>query len=284
MKLDMKDVFVKTVISNPKPITVNRLNGLNGTDKSQFDYLKEYVGEKFQKKYPLKDFLTAWIEYNHLRDFKISDNVESVGGISEEAHYIMRVITEYHITQAFKAMKINMDDPNVGGEKGTPYRVAKMYCGDNLEDDSELLSGRWSNRPQIASFPNEQGQKYPITKRVDIVSVCSHHTAPFSTLFRDGSYAVISYIPDERVLGISKLQRIVDWVARRGHLQENLTKMIYDEVSIAAETASVYVKLSGLVHTCESLRGTQSNEGAFTSEYYGGNFEKYELRREVSNQ
>ncbi|TLX73865.1 hypothetical protein E9993_13735 [Labilibacter sediminis] len=278
----MKDVRIKTAIKNPKPHTkLNGANGLKKENNNKFDYLKDYVEGKFQDRYPLKDFLTSWIEYNHLKDFKISDNVESVGGISEEAHFIMRVVTEYHITQAFKAMKIDLKDPNVGGPKGTPYRMTKMYCGNSLEDDTELLSGRWSNRPHMASFPNEQGQKYPITKRVDIVSVCSHHVAPFSTLFREDAYAVISYIPDQMVLGISKLQRIVDWVARRGHLQENLTKMIYDEVSIAAETASVYVKLHGLVHTCESVRGTQSSEGSFTSEYYGGDFENYQLRKEI---
>ena len=277
----MKEVITNASTKQPY---IERAKNRKTQNNGSFEYLKDHVAQRFEQKFPNKDFLSAWVEYNHLQDFKISDNVESVGGVSEQAHYIMRVITEYHFTQAFKAMKINMDDPNVGGDKGTPYRVAKMYCGDNLEDDSEMLSGRWSNRPNMASFPNESGQKFPITKRVDIVSVCSHHTAPFSTLFRDGSYAVISYIPDKKVLGISKLQRIVDWVSRRGHLQENLTKMIYDEVCKAAETDAVYVKLGGLVHTCESLRGTQSNEGAFTSEYYGGGFSDYELRREVSSQ
>ena len=277
----MNEVIINTSTKQPY---IERAKNSRAKSNGLFDYLKDYVAKRFEQKFPNKDFLSAWNEYNQLQDFKISDNVESVGGISEEAHYIMRVITEYHFAQAFKAMKINMDDPNVGGEKGTPYRVAKMYCGDDLNDDSELLSGRWAHRPNMASFPNESGQKHPITKRVDIVSVCSHHTAPFSTLFRDGSYAVISYIPDKKVLGISKLQRIVDWVSRRGHLQENLTKMIYDEISKAAQTDSVYVKLSGLVHTCESLRGTQSNEGAFTSEYYDGGFTNYELRREVSSQ
>ncbi|SMO52648.1 GTP cyclohydrolase I [Saccharicrinis carchari] len=277
----MKEQLIKTT-SQPTSSRISGGNKIKKEVEGKFDYLKEFVEERFQKKFPQKDFLSAWMEYNHLRDFKISDNVEDVGGISEEGHYIMRTITEYFISQAFKAMKIDMDDPNVGGEKGTPYRLAKMYCGNDLSDDTELLSGRWSHKPLMTSFPNEQGQKYPITKRVDIVSVCSHHTAPFSTLFRDGSFAVISYIPGKKILGISKLQRIVDWVARRGHLQENLTKMIYDEVCQAAETSSVYVKLSGLVHTCESLRGTQSNEGEFTSEFYGGEFGNYEMRREVS--
>ncbi len=278
----MKDVDINISIQKNKRLTeAYKYYGYKPEAQGPFDYLIDFVREKFNKQYPKGNFNLFWNEYNSLQDFKISDNVESVGGISEEAHFIMRTITEYHFVQAFKAMKIDLNDPNVSGEKGTPYRITKMYTGNGLDDDSELLSGRWSNRPAIANFPNENGQRFPITKRVDIVSVCSHHLAPFSTLFRDGAYALISYIPDKKVLGISKLQRIVDWVSRRGHLQENLTKMIYDEISKAAETSSVYVKLSGLVHTCESLRGTQSNEGSFSSEYYGGDFDNIELRREV---
>ncbi len=281
----MKDVDINISIQKNKRLTeAYKYYGYKPEAQGPFDYLIDFVREKFNKQYPKGNFNLFWNEYNSLQDFKISDNVESVGGISEEAHFIMRTITEYHFVQAFKAMKIDLNDPNVSGEKGTPYRITKMYTGNGLDDDSELLSGRWSNRPAIANFPNENGQRFPITKRVDIVSVCSHHLAPFSTLFRDGAYALISYIPDKKVLGISKLQRIVDWVSRRGHLQENLTKMIYDEISKAAETASVYVKLSGLVHTCESLRGTQSNEGSFSSEYYGGDFDNIELRREVKSQ
>lgn len=246
-----------------------------------FDYLKDEFEDRFYEYFPQSDYNKAWKEYSNLNDFKISENVETVGGISPEGHFIMRLVTEHFLTQAFRAMKIDLNDPNVGGEKGTPYRVAKMYCGAHLEDDSELLSGRWANKPNMASFPNQHNQKFPITKKIDVVAVCSHHTAPFSTMFRDGAYAIVSYIPSEKVLGISKLQRIVDWVARRGHLQEDLTVMIYNEVSAAAGTDSVYVRLSGLVHTCESLRGTQSKDGAFTSEYYGGKFDDFELRQQV---
>lgn len=243
--------------------------------------IRQFVKPRFKEVFPDFNFMDAWEEYQNLAKFKISENVEKVGGISEQGHFIMRTVTEYHFIQAFKAMKIDLNDPNVGGDKGTPYRVAKMYCGAHLNDDSELLSGRWANKPNMTSFPNESKQCFPITKKVDILSVCSHHVAPFSTMFRDDAYAIISYIPDKQVLGISKLQRIVDWVARRGHLQEELTVKIYKEVSKAAGTDSVYVRLSGLVHTCESLRGTQSKDGAFTSEHYGGEFKKFELRKEV---
>jgi GTP cyclohydrolase I len=56
---------------------------------------------------------------------------------------------------------------------------------------------------------------------------------------------------------------------------------IYEEVSKAAETESVYVRLYNLVHTCESLRGAQSEDGAFTTEYYGGAFDNPETRKQV---
>ena len=229
-------------------------------------------------------FDVAIEKYRDLLDFKISDNVfDANPNFDEDTHRVMRLIAQYHMEHVFRAMKIDMTDPNVAGEKGTPYRFIKMYCGANLEDDTELLSGRWTKRPRIASFPNEHKQAFPITKRVDVVSVCSHHTAPFSTMFRDDAYAIISYIPEDKILGISKLQRIVDWVARRGHLQEGLTQMIYDEVCAAAETKNVYIKLTNVMHTCESLRGSQSKDGSFTSEYYGGEFEDPIKRKEVQN-
>ena len=91
----------------------------------------------------------------------------------------------------------------------------------------------------------------------------------------------ISYIPDEWVLGISKLQRLADWISQRGWLQEELTQDIFNEIAEVAETKSVYVKLNNVVHTCESLRGAKSKDGAFTSEYYGGAFKDPEIRRQV---
>jgi len=253
----------------------------NTMNDNQFGFLKETVEQQFKGQFPNADFESAWKEYSALQDFKISQNVETVGGISEEAHFVMRVITEHFMTEAFKAMKIDLNDPNVAGPKGTPYRITKMYTGAHLNDSTELLSGRWAKKPQVAYFPNEHNQRFPITKRVDIVSTCSHHLAPFSTMFRDDAYCIVSYIPSNKLLGISKLQRIVDWVARRGHLQEDLTNMIYNEISTVAETDSVYVRLSGLMHTCESLRGTQSKDGSFTSEFYGGEFENIDLRIQV---
>jgi len=246
--------------------------------------MKKFVRDRYELKY--SNFNKNWKLYNELEDFAPNENVFDKQTITNEVHYIMRLCAQYHLTEAFKAMKVNLNDDNVAevleeGNIGTPGRIAKVLCGADIYDDRELGGGRWSVKPRLASFPNTGNTSIPITKRVDIISNCSHHFIPFTTLQREDSYAIISYIPDKQVLGISKLQRVADWVSQRFWLQEDLTKALYDEVSKVAETDSVYVGLFNLVHGCESNRGAKSSDGAFTSEYYGGAFEDPELRNSV---
>jgi len=251
--------------------------------------LEEFILERYVNKFGTDDkFDLYYTEYQVLDDFAPNGNVIDVenDGISDEAHFIMRTTTQYYLTKAFQAMKIDLTDPNVSedllqGNIGTPGRISKVWCGDGTHDDRELGSGRWSVKPRLATFPNTGNKSIPITKRVDIISNCSHHFITFSSIARPDSYAIISYIPDKYVLGISKLQRVANWVSQRYFLQEDLTKMLYDEVSKVAETDSVYVGLFNLVHGCESFRGSKSSDGAFTSEYYGGLFEDSELRKQV---
>ena len=192
-----------------------------------------------------------------------------------EVHWIMRSITQYYLTEAFKAMKIDLTDSNVAVNalgKGTPGRIAKMWLGNDPEDTTELGSGRWNKQPYISTFPNTDKNHSVITKRVDIVSCCSHHFLPFSTL--GNGVATISYIPREFVLGISKLQRFVNWAARRFWLQEDLTQYIGKMLIQVAETPDVYVRLENLVHGCEKYRGAESHDGCLTTEFKNGYFSK----------
>ncbi len=236
------------------------------------------------------DFEKAYSEYGRVPSFKSNENINDVfpKGISEECHYIMRLVTQYHLTQAFEAMKIDLNDPNIAenaqdGNIGSAGRIAKIWCGANLEDTTELGHGRWTKPPRLAKFPNTGNKSIPITKKVDIVSNCSHHFISFNTITRPDSRAIISYIPNEFVLGISKLQRITDWLSRRFWLQEALTDAIYGEVSKAAQTDSVLVAIVDAVHGCETLRGAKSQNGAFTSMSYGGKFVDIEIRNTVLN-
>lgn len=260
-----------------------------------YNLIKDWVRERYITKFNsndlskiLKEFEEDWVKYENLKPFAPNGNVFENQDCTNEVHYIMRLCTQYYLTEAFRAMRINLDDDNVkedlkNGNIGTFGRIAKVWCGSNIDDDRELGGGRWSKKPRIATFPNKSNSKIPITKRVDIISNCSHHFISFNSISRPESYAIVSYIPDKKVLGISKLQRMADWVSQRFFLQEDLTKMLYDEISKVAETESVYVGLFNMVHGCESTRGAKSRDGSFTSEYYGGLFTDTELRNSVRN-
>ena len=267
--------------------------------------MKQFCQDEFFKKFKcinFTEFDKYWNKYINLKPFKINENIFDVleqqnilaiNAYDERVHFIVRCATQFRLIQVFDAMKVDMDDPNVRvvpeeGNIGTPGRIAKMYVGADLKDDTELLCGRWTHKPRIASFPeeNEEGYEHvvkgvPITKMLDLTAVCSHHLAPFSTDFKSEAYAVISYIPEENMLGISKLPRLAQWIGSRGWLQEDLTKALYNEVKDVAKTKNVYVKLYKIVHTCESIRGAKSKKGSFTTEAYGGSFKKKRLRDQV---
>lgn len=251
-------------------------------DSNIYNKTKELFERKFNS-----SFDRAYSEYLNIKPFKASENIfETNQTISDEAHFILRTITGLYIELAFNAMKIDLTDPNLSsdfsvGNIGTPQRIAKVWCGANTNDDSELGSGRFMKPVRIATFPNTDKSRIPITKRVAIYSNCSHHSLCFSTAFSEDSYAIISYIPNEYVLGISKLQRLTDYVSRRFWLQEDLTKELHAKVVEASKSHDVFVKLVGIKHTCEWLRGAKNNESGFTSEYFSGEFESSELRREV---
>lgn len=249
----------------------------------------KFINKRFKQQFTdatSSEFKIALNQYNSIDNFSANGNIFDVNDISDHVHFIMRTNTQYHLTNAFKAMKIDLEDPNIAedltvGNIGTPGRIAKVFCGANIDDDRELGSGRWSKKPRVATFPNTSSSKIPITKRVDLVSNCSHHFISFNSMQREDSYVVISYIPNDFILGISKLQRLVDWISQRFFLQEDLTTSIYKEISQIVKTDSVYIGLFNIVHGCESLRGVKSKEGSFTTEYYGGDFNNAKLREEV---
>jgi len=248
--------------------------------------IEKYVQERYIEKYDFTSFDDEWRNYLAIETFKVNENIyDHTKLFTERTQFIVRVATQYYLTKAFEAMKIDFNDANVSedaGTIGTPGRIAKMWIGNGLEDDSELLSGRWTRKPHMAAFPNEKKISLPVTKKVSLISMCSHHLIPFSTHFREDSYVLISYIPNEVLIGISKLQRSVNWISKRGWLQEDLTKAIYDEVSKITQTDSVYIELKNVIHSCELFRGALCKDGAMGTKYYGGLFNKKEYREMIN--
>jgi len=248
-----------------------------------------YVYNRFIMKYPDADnqFKELYEKYLSIPNFKINENIFSVyPEYDDKLHYILRLSAQYEMLNVFKALKIDINDPNVAENIddcniGTAGRIIKMWTGNSTDDDSELMNGRFNKPVRLAKFPNDYNKKIPIIKEIDLTSVCSHHFAPFSTAFSDNSKVVVAYIPDKYVLGISKLQRVVRYIAQRGWLQEDLTKAIYDEIVKAVQTEDVYVLLRNVKHSCEFIRGALSQGNGFTTEYFGGKFDKTALRNDV---
>lgn len=232
----------------------------------------KFIWERFHQKYPSiskSAFNKLYKQYEAIKPFKSCENIfESGQNINDLIHYILRLATQYHLTEAFKAMKVDLNDPNVAeiadlDNIGTPGRIAKIWVGSSTDDDCELGGGRFSKPIRLAKFPNVYGSRI-IEKSFDLVSNCSHHFLPF---FNFEGKCTISYIPNEFELGISKLQRIVNFVAQRFWLQEDLTKAIYEAISTAAETDKVLVKLENVRHSCEAFRGAKTKSGSLTTTY-----------------
>lgn len=270
------------------------------TVNEEFDYvLRELnihvfdlydLDREFYKKFDKRGgTLTEAIKkLRELKPFAAGGNIfESGQEIDDRTLFVMRWLAGTKMKEALQILKFDLEDPNLkqdlnSGNIGTAQRWAKTVTGASIEDDSEMMCGRYTKKPRLAVFPNnEQKQGIPITKRVDVASVCSHHFLPYGTLLREDSYAIISYIPGDFVLGISKLQRLADWVCRRPTIQEDLVKTLWQAISEAAKTEDVYVGLFNARHTCESLRGSQSHDGAFSTEYYSGRFDDPEVRKQI---
>lgn len=141
----------------------------------------------------------------------------------------------------------------------TPRRVAKSFLKD-------IIVGSITAEPDITVFPNDD--KYHgvvIQTGIDMFSVCAHHFIPFY------GYASVAYIPGDKVIGLSKLNRIVDWFARRPQIQESLTAQIHDFLTDKLECDSVAVSISGK-HMCCQMRGIKHSHSVMTTNKFSGKF------------
>jgi GTP cyclohydrolase I len=152
--------------------------------------------------------------------------------------------------------------------KGTPYRVAKMYV-------KEIFSGlNPENKPDIKLFENKyQYNEMLVEKNITFYSNCEHHFVPII------GNAHIAYISGGHVIGLSKLNRIVQYFAKRPQVQERLTMQIANELKRVLKTEDVAVLIDAK-HLCVSSRGVEDvNSSTVTAEYCGA-FKNMETRNE----
>lgn len=173
---------------------------------------------------------------------------------------------KFHFTEIMKTLGLDLSDDSL---KDTPKRVAKMYV-------NEIFKGlNTANFPKITTIENKmQYDQMIAVKNIDLISYCEHH---FQTI---QGHATIAYIPSKKVIGLSKINRIVDFFSRRPQVQERLTKQIADCLEYVLETPHVAVYVNAK-HFCVIARGIEdANSTTITTDLRGDFKMRAETRKE----
>jgi GTP cyclohydrolase I len=155
--------------------------------------------------------------------------------------------------------------------KGTPNRVAKMFV-------KEIFGGlNPAKKPSASTFDNNY--KYGemlVEKNITLYSTCEHHLLPII------GRAHVAYISKGRVIGLSKINRIVEFYSKRPQVQERLTMQIVQELQIALGTEDVACIIDAK-HLCVNSRGIRDIESSTVTSEFGGQFKNEQTRRELLN-
>ncbi|MHA7941822.1 GTP cyclohydrolase I FolE [Formosa sp. 3Alg 14/1] len=184
--------------------------------------------------------------------FKLSDEekIKSING---------------NVRQIMETLGLDLTDDSL---KGTPNRVAKMFV-------KEIFSGlNPSNKPKASTFDNKY--KYGemlVEKNITLYSTCEHHFLPIV------GRAHVAYISKGNVVGLSKMNRIVDYYAKRPQVQERLTMQIVKELQAVLGTEDVACIIDAK-HLCVNARGIRDIESSTVTAEFGGKFKEKDTRRE----
>ena len=169
-----------------------------------------------------------------------------------------------HFRTIIELLGLDMADPNL---VETPERVAKMY----LELFAGLSEGA---EPRVTFFPNEERYTSMVMEKdIPFYSLCSHHFVPFY------GHAHVAYIPNESIVGLSKMARIVEFYARRPQLQERLTEQIASFMAEKLDPQGVMVVIEAR-HLCVEMRGVKKPGAVTVTSAIRGIFNTKPVREE----
>jgi GTP cyclohydrolase IA len=173
-------------------------------------------------------------------------------------------LIEKHFREIMYVLGLDLTDDSL---KGTPKRVAKMYV-------KEIFSGlNPKNKPDAKLFENKyKYNEMLVEKDITFFSNCEHHFVPIY------GKAHVAYISNGNVIGLSKINRIVQYYSKRPQVQERLTMQIGNELKEALGTDDVAVVLDAH-HMCVSTRGVQDVNSSTVTSFYSGKFERDENAR-----
>ncbi|MCC6462939.1 MAG: GTP cyclohydrolase I FolE [Saprospiraceae bacterium] len=170
-----------------------------------------------------------------------------------------------HFAQIMHILGLDLSDDSL---RGTPQRVAKMYV-------QEIFRGlNPGNKPVATTFENKyQYRRLVVERNIPLQSTCEHHFQPIFGV------AHVAYIPNGKVIGLSKLNRIVDYYARRPQVQERLTIQIAEDLKRTLHTDDVAIYIDAK-HMCVQARGVEHHGASTITAEYSGKFLNETTKRE----
>lgn len=199
-------------------------------------------------------------------DNHISTSVDTpmVAGAFDKSDEEKIAIIQDHFKAIMETLGLDLTDDSL---KGTPKRVAKMYV-------KEIFSGlNPANKPSVALFDNKyKYNEMLVEKNISFYSNCEHHFVPII------GKAHLAYISNGRVIGLSKLNRLVEYYAKRPQVQERLTMQIAKELQKELGTEDIAIVIDAK-HLCVASRGVEDDTSSTITSFYGGKF-KDEKRKE----
>lgn len=199
---------------------------------------------------------------NHVGTSKDTPMRDDAFDLSDEEK--MKII-EGHFEKIMLTMGLDLNDDSL---RGTPHRVSKMFV-------KEIFSGlNPANMPKISVFDNKfKYKEMLVEKEISMQSTCEHHFLPIT------GKAHVAYISSGKVIGLSKINRIVNHFARRPQVQERLTEQIAEELKKVLNTQDVAIVIDAK-HMCVSCRGIQDESSTTLTSHYSGKFNEKTVREE----
>jgi GTP cyclohydrolase I len=182
---------------------------------------------------------------------------------TDDAAKIVKIA--WHFEEIMHTLGLDLNDDSL---RGTPLRVAKMYV-------SELFNGlNPDNKPDTTLFENKfQYNQMLVEKNIKVQSYCEHHFVPII------GKAHVAYISNGQVIGLSKINRLVDYYSRRPQVQERLTEQIAEDLKKVLGTEDVAIVIEA-EHMCVSIRGIKDHGSSTTTSSYHGKF----LQKDTKNE
>lgn len=174
-------------------------------------------------------------------------------------------LIQNHFKEIMYLMGLDLTDDSL---RGTPHRVAKMFV-------KEVFSGlNPANKPEVKLFENKyQYNEMLIEKNIALYSYCEHHFVPII------GKAHVAYISNGKVIGLSKINRLVQYYAKRPQVQERLTNQIAHALKEALQTEDVAIVIDA-VHLCVASRGVNDTNSSTITSYYSGKFIEDTIKNE----